>query len=379
MKNTHDKEITIFKELKKAALIALVLALLISNCAFAASEVVTRAIDLISTMESSGNYASVANDTNGSPSVGILQWNNTRAVDLLKKIIAADPDAAKALLGEALCQEIEACGADGWGEKALDDAQKKAISALMKTTIGKQMQVEQAHADVAYYINRARSQGIVDANALVYYADIAHQAGVGGVRKYAAKAAEVRGGYHKITLKSMYDAALEISTSFKTRRKRVYQALGKSPVRDEGAAPESVRISPAGDKIIGLEDTLMLTALLDPADSVTRITWASSDPEVVAVDGGMIRPMQLGTAVITAETAEGQTDSILITVLAVAPTASPTPDPAASPAPDSGVSPTPDPSVSPTPDSSVSPTPDSSVSPTPDSSVSPAPDATAKP
>ncbi len=349
MDNTYDKEATIFTGLKKAALIALVLMLLTSNVSFAASQVVERAVDLISTMESSENYASVANDTNGSPSVGILQWNNTRAVDLLKKIMAADPDAAKALLGEALYQEIESCGSDGWGEKALDEDQQKAISALLKTDIGKQMQAEQAQADVAFYINRARSQGIVDADALVYYADIAHQAGTGGVRKYAAKAAEATGGYHKITLKAFYNAALEISTSFKTRRKRVFQALGKSPVRDEGTAPESVRISPAGDKVMGLENTLLLTALLEPMDSVTRITWSSSNPEIVAVDGGSITPKQLGTAVITAETSGGQTDSVLITVLEVMPTASPTPDPTTTPTPGSATSPTPGPTTSPTP------------------------------
>jgi len=308
--------------------------LLISNGAFAVSNVVERAIDILSTMESSENFASVANDSNGSPSVGVLQWNNTRAVDLLKKIILADPDKAKALLGEALYQEIEASSIDGWGEKALDDAQKKAVSALLKTDIGKQIQLEQAHADVASYINKARSLGIVDANALVYYADIAHQAGTGGVRKYALKAAEATGGYGKITLKSMYDAALEISTAFKTRRKRVYQSLVNSPVRDEGAPPESMRISPAGDMTLGLEDKYLLTAVLEPMDSVAAITWTSSDPEIATVNGGILTPLRLGTTVITAQTSAGQTDSILLTVVEVSPTPSPTTEPTASPAPD---------------------------------------------
>ena len=161
------------------------------------------------------------------------------------------------------------------------------------------------------------------------------------MRKYAAKAAVATGGYGKITLKSMYDAALEISTSFKTRRKRVYQALTKSPAKDKGAAPESVRISPAGDKVVGLEDKFILTALLDPVDSVTRITWSSSDPEVAAVDGGIITPMKLGTTVITAETSAGQADSIILTVLAVSPTASPTPEPTAPPTPGPTASPEP--------------------------------------
>ena len=329
----------------KTALIALILMLLVYSGAFADSDVVERAVDLISTMESSEDYASVANDSNGSPSVGVMQWNNTRAVDLLKKIMLADPDKALAILGEALYTEIESRGPDGWGEKALDDAQQKAISALLKTDIGKQMQVEQAYADVAFYINRARSQGIVDANALVYYADIAHQAGIGGVRKYTAKAAEATGGYNKITLKSLYNAALEISTSFKTRRKRVYQALGKSPVKDKGTPPESVNISPADDMMIGLEDKYLLTAVLEPMDSVARITWSSSDPDVVTVEGGVITPKKLGTAVITAQTSEGHSDSIQITVLTVSPTASPTPDPTATSTPDPAASPTPEPTA----------------------------------
>ena len=371
MNNTHNKEVTILKKLKKAALIALSLMLLISNGAFAASEVVERAVDLISTMESSDNYASVANDTNGSPSVGILQWNNTRAVDLLKKIISADLDAAKALLGEALYQEIESCGADGWGEKALDAGQQKAISALLKTDIGKQMQVEQAFADVAFYINRARSQGIVDASALVYYADIAHQAGVGGVRKYTAKAAEATGGYHKITSKALHDAALEISISFKTRRNRVYQALRKTPVRDKGPAPASVKISPAGDKVIGLEDTILLTALLDPMDSVAGITWASSDPEIATVNGGVLKPLRLGSVVITANTSAGHADSIILTVEAVSPTASPTPDPAATPTLGPSATPTSGPSASPTPRTTASPKPGSTASSTPRTTAKP--------
>ncbi len=323
------------------------LMLLIWNGAFAASDVVERAVDLLSTMESSEDYASVANDSNGSPSVGILQWNNSRAVDLIKKIMLADPGAALTLLGEALYQEIESCSADGWGDRALESDQKKALSALLKTDIGKQIQVEQAYSDVASYINKARSLGIVDANALVYYADIAHQAGTGGVRKYALKAAEATGGYDKITLKSMYNAALEISTSFKTRRKRVYQSLLKSPVKDKGDAPDSMRISPAGDMTIGLDDKYLLTAVLEPTGSVARITWSSSDPEVAMVNGGILTPLRLGTVIITAETSTGQTDSIKLTVEAVSPTASPTPGPNESPTPDSTAPLAPEPTAKP--------------------------------
>jgi hypothetical protein len=305
------------KKLSKAALISLALVFMFSQVAQAASNAVDRTIELISTMESSDDYGSVANDSNGSPSVGILQWNNTRAIDLIKKIVADDPGSAKSILGGPLYEELKESASDVWSEKALDATQRKALSALMKSDSGVRLQKEQAHLDVANYINRARSLGIVDANALVYYADIAHQAGVGGVRKYAAKAAEATGSYEKITLKSMYDAALEISTSFKTRRKRVYDSLRRSPVKDEGTAPEFVKISPSGAQSINLEGTKLLTALLSPVDAVTNITWSSSDPKIASVNGGIITPKKIGTVTITAKTSSGLTDRIELSVTPV--------------------------------------------------------------
>ena len=367
------------KHLAKTALVSLLLVLMLADGAYASSQVVDRAVNLISTMESGASYASVANDSNGSPSVGFLQWNNTRAVDLLKRIAADDPDSAVKLLGEPLYEEIEASASDGWSTKALDDAQLKAVSKLMKSDSGVRIQKDQANSDVASYINKARSLGIVNASALVYYADLAHQAGTGGVRKYAALAAEATGGYDKITLKSMYDAALQISTAFKTRRKRVYDSLLKSPPKDEGTPPESIRISPAGELIVGIQDLKLLTAVFSPVDSVAGITWSSSDPGIAAVDGGIITPKGLGTVTITAKTSNGLTDSVQLTVALVSPTPSPTPAPAPSLAP--GATPGATLSATPgtTPGATPSPTPGTTPSPTPKPTLTPSPSPTAKP
>ena len=327
------------KHFAKTALVSLMLVLMLADGAYASSKVVDRAVEIISTMESSGSYGIAANDSNGSPSVGILQWNNTRAVDLLQRIIADNPDSAKTLLGEPLYEEIEASASDGWSAKALDASQLKAVGKLLGSDSGVKVQKDQALSDVASYINKARSLGIVNAGALVYYADLAHQAGTGGVRKYAALAAEATGGYDKITLKSMYDAALQISTSFKTRRKRVYESLVKSPPKDEGTPPESLRINSAAEQILGIQDTKLMTAVFTPVDSVAGITWSSSDPKIATVDGGIITPKSLGTTTITAKTSNGLTASVQLTVALVTPTASPTPGPTPSPAPGPAVKP----------------------------------------
>ena len=52
-----------------------------------------------------GNYGSVNANDNGAVSVGKVQWHAGRALDLLKKICAAESRAAS-ILGAALYKEI---------------------------------------------------------------------------------------------------------------------------------------------------------------------------------------------------------------------------------------------------------------------------------
>ena len=298
---------------------ALCLMLLLALTAVAsASAVVDRAVEIIKKMETSGNYGSVSNDTNGSPSVGIFQWNNGRAVSLLKKIISDDPDAAKTLLGDSMYTQISAGKTTVWSSKTLSSAEKKAVAALLKTDAGVKRQDAQAETDVTAYVTRAASYGITDANAQAYFSDIMHQVGSGAVKKYAVKAAAISGGYDKVTLKTLYQAALVYATHTKARRTKVYNLLVAEPVKgttvDGDVLPDGVEISPAGAQTLYLGDKLTLSAAVTPSNAKVTCTWSTSGASVASVADGVVTPKKAGKVTITVKTQNGKTDSIVVTI-----------------------------------------------------------------
>ncbi len=306
------------KRVMRLTAICLLLVLALSQGALAASAVLERATQIIAKMETNGNYGSVANDTNGSPSVGILQWNNGRAVNLLKKIIADDAEAARELLGDAMFQQLSEGKSGVWSGKSLSSAQKKAVGALLKTDAGVKRQNAQAESDITAYISTAKKLGIADPNALVYYADIAHQVGTGAVKKYGVKAAEIAGSYAKVTLKDLYKAALVYATYTKSRRTKVYNLLVENPVEGTGAEtpvlPETVELNKSGTQTLYLGDTLKLSADVSPSGATAQYTWASSQTGIATVSDGVVTPRKAGTATIAVKTQNGKTDTVKITV-----------------------------------------------------------------
>ena len=304
---------------RTARVMALCLALIMALTQLAsASAVLDRAVEIIAKMETNGNYGSVGNDTNGSPSVGILQWNNGRAVNLLKKIIADDGDAAKTLLGDTLYTQLSQGKSSVWSGKKLSTSEKAAVAALLKSDAGIKRQDAQAQTDVSAYINKAVSLSSANLNAQAYYADIAHQVGTGAVKKYAVKAAALSGGYSKITLKTIYQAALVYATHTKARRTKVYNMLVAKPVDGTGddaeTLPESVSISPADSQTLYLGDTLKLTAAVSPAGAKVTYAWSSSGEGVATVSDGVVTPKKAGTVTITVKTQNGKTDSVKVAV-----------------------------------------------------------------
>ncbi len=298
--------------------LCLMLILVLSDAAYASSAVLVRAREIISKMETNGNYGSVGNDTNGSPSVGILQWNNGRAVSLLKKIISDDHENAKALLGDAMYTQLSTGKSSVWSGKTLNATQRGAVSKLLKTDAGVKRQDAQAETDISAYVDKAKSLGITDANALVYYADIAHQAGTGAVKKYAVKAAELAGGYGKITLKDMYEAAMVYATHTKSRRTKVYNMLLADPVKgtdaDAETLPERVAISPSQTCTVYLGDTLTLAASVSPEGATASYAWSTDKTSIAQVENGVVTPKSTGTATITVKTQNGKTATIKVQV-----------------------------------------------------------------
>ena len=75
-------------------LIAMLLSMTITSAAITPTtdEIVDKATEVI--ISSEGTYKSVNPDDNGALSIGCIQWHATRALNLLKDIVNADPNAA---------------------------------------------------------------------------------------------------------------------------------------------------------------------------------------------------------------------------------------------------------------------------------------------
>ena len=183
-------------------------------------EIIQTASDII--RENEGTYSSVNPNDNGALSIGWIQWHATRALDLLKDIVAANPTNAKKILGTALHKEITT--KKSWSTRTLTAAEAKKISTLISTDEGKAEQDKLAAKDISTYINRAMGYGIKDPTALVYYADIENQCGAGGAKPTAEAAKKLAGSYAKVKLTHLYKASLSdrIAGAYATRRQKTY-------------------------------------------------------------------------------------------------------------------------------------------------------------
>ncbi|MCC8120762.1 MAG: S-layer homology domain-containing protein [Oscillospiraceae bacterium] len=188
------------------------------------SEILEAALQIIYTNE--GSYSSVNADDNGAVSVGKLQWHGNRALSLLKTICEANPEQALELLGEDLYNEITTASAAAWGSRTVNSTEKEAISSLLSTAEGQAAQDTLAAANVTNYIENGIKLGIVNGDALVYFADLENNGGSGASKRIATAAAAVQGSFDQVTLLSLYNATLEDSVMGKSlyllRRYRTY-------------------------------------------------------------------------------------------------------------------------------------------------------------
>jgi len=184
-------------------------------------DIVKAAGDLIRPNE--GTYASVNPNDNGAVSVGWIQWHANRALNLLRSIVEKDTAKAKALLGEALYNEITN-PATVWTTRTMTQDEASKLSALLDTQNGRDAQDALAAGDIGSYINHAAGLGVKDPSALVYHADIENQCGWGGAKRVLDAASTLAGGYDKITLDILYEAALAdtVAGKYAVRRQKTY-------------------------------------------------------------------------------------------------------------------------------------------------------------
>ncbi|MCD8332335.1 MAG: hypothetical protein LUB63_07435, partial [Oscillospiraceae bacterium] len=140
--------------------------------------------------------------------------------------ITARSEQALELLGEDLYNEITTASAAAWGSRTVNSTEKEAISSLLSTTEGQAAQDTLAAANVTNYIENGIKLGIVNGDALVYFADLENNGGSGASKRIATAAAAVQGSFDQVTLLSLYNATLEDSVMGKSiyllRRYRTY-------------------------------------------------------------------------------------------------------------------------------------------------------------
>lgn len=182
-----------------------------------------------------GNYGSVnKNDNKHGMSIGKCQWNAYwgRALPLLQTIVNKDQEQAQEILGEALYNEIAGSSVDAWNkkERAATEAEAKAISKLLSTPQGKEVQDDLADADITAYVKNGVKTGLVSLKALAYYADLENQGGSGGSKKIAETAGKALGGVEKVGLEEIHEYALKDTSKlgkYTSRRNSVYEAVNQ--------------------------------------------------------------------------------------------------------------------------------------------------------
>ena len=173
----------------------------------ATTDILRKAESLICSNE--GNYGSVVLNDNGALSIGKMQWHANRAADLMKLIVAQDNKAAYDILGAKLYSEIIALnGNNAWSRRILTSEEGKLVSELLVTDAGKKMQDELMDSDISVYINHAYNNGLRNAAAVVYSADIENQCGSGGASTCTKEAANLVDNVNEVTLNEYHIASV---------------------------------------------------------------------------------------------------------------------------------------------------------------------------
>ena len=152
-------------------------------------EIITAVMEYLNIKE--GNCDSVNPDDNGAVSIGMIQWHATRALNILKQIIALIPDDALEILGEALYNEI--LTAKSWESRTVTPEEQAALEVLLATDESIRVQVAQARSDLRGYLAHAKRMGMVTPAMQFYFMDIENQYGGGGAELMLRYAKETAG------------------------------------------------------------------------------------------------------------------------------------------------------------------------------------------
>lgn len=192
----------------------------VTSSAYTTDDVTEAAIDIICSNE--GVYSSVNANDNGAVSIGTIGWHATRALNLLKTIVEANPENAVEIIGQELYDEI--LSSTDWETRIFSDSEADAVAQLLTTDEGIAAQDALIHENISGYVTHAVNCGLTDAKAIVYFADLENQMGVLGAQRVTQTAIELAGSVEDVTLDDMYNAAMNdtMAASSPSRRLAVY-------------------------------------------------------------------------------------------------------------------------------------------------------------
>lgn len=254
------------KKLLSVLLCLILLCPVIMTNAYTTDEVTEAASNLIISLE--GNYSSVNPDDVGAVSLGKVSWHATRALNLLKTIINANPENAKSILSESLYNEI--LNSSNWDTRTLNSSEQAEITALLSTEESISAQDNLAYNDVRSYVVHGKSLGITDAKALVFFADLENHLGAVGAERVADSAIASVNRAENVTLDVIYNAAMSdsVAKNNATRRKTVYDYCKTLTF---GEVSDAVEYK-TGEYKITLSVSSYLTFRSGPSKSYSKIT-----------------------------------------------------------------------------------------------------------
>lgn len=181
-------------------------------------------------------YGTVTKNDNGHGiSIGILQWNATNALTLLKRIVGRNTKA-ESVIGTELYNKITTdtswSGTSDSTRFIPTETQALAISNLLKDSIGTKAQDEMADEYLYTYLTTGFSTyKLRNAAALAYFCDINNQCGTDTVKRIATLAVSLAGGdAAKVTLNEIHEAALmdSVAGKYASRRYSTYKSIANA-------------------------------------------------------------------------------------------------------------------------------------------------------
>lgn len=213
-------------------------------------EIITATMTYLNIKE--GNCNSVNANDMGAVSIGMIQWHGTRALNILKQIVALIPDYALEVLGEDFYNEI--LTAKNWETRIVNAEEKAALIVLLSTEESKQVQIAQAKEDISGYLAHAKRMGLTTAAQQMYFMDIENQYGSGGAERMLKYAKEASGlskfdnltQFHNGMRKAAYQLEYNNSvTPYMPRRESTYKYIVET-LKWETDVPYCVMTAPCG-------------------------------------------------------------------------------------------------------------------------------------